>query len=220
MKILIHILQILKKDIKLAKEMNISAIFLPDNKEIYPEKFQTYVKLTHLPSYLCGITRQKHFKGVTTIITKLFNIIKPDKAIFGSKDFQQVQIIRQMTHDLNYNIEIVECPTVREKDNLAMSSRNIYLTSEQRESALSLSKALKKAEEMIVKEKNLNGDNIKNEIKKYINSFPFTEIDYIALCEPETLKNVINIKKSVLFALAIKIGKTRLIDNIIIDPTK
>ena len=213
----------IERDVKLAEKKGVSVVFMPDKKEIYPDGFQTYVELTKLPGHLCGLSRPVHFRGVATVVTKLFNIVKPDVAIFGSKDFQQLQIIRRMVKDLNYNIKIVGCPIVREDDGLAMSSRNAYLSPEQRQSALCLSKSLEKAEDMI-----LNGEKITSTVKKelasYIKSFSFTEIDYISICDPETLDEIgdgdINTADPLLIAMAVYVGKTRLIDNRIINPVQ
>ncbi len=209
----------IERDVKLAEKKGVSVVFMPDKKEIYPDRFQTYVELTELPGHLCGLSRPVHFRGVATVVTKLFNIVKPDVAIFGSKDFQQLQIIRRMVKDLNYNIKIVGCPIVREDDGLAMSSRNAYLSPEQRQSALCLSKSLEKAENII-----LNGETITKtvikELESYIKSFPFTEIDYISICDPDTLDEIgdINNAYPLLIAMAVYVGKTRLIDNRIINP--
>jgi len=208
----------IERDMNLAKEKEVSVVFLPDKKEIYRERFQTYVELTRLPLHLCGLSRPSHFRGVATIVTKLFNIVKPDFAVFGSKDFQQARIIRRMVADLNYNIEIVECPIVREENGLAMSSRNKYLSPEQLNSALSLSKSLEKIEQML-SEGETKASAIKQEIEDYIKSFPFTKIDYISLCDPVTLDEIESIKTSqpLLAAMAVYVGSTRLIDNRVIN---
>ncbi|MBF0413426.1 MAG: pantoate--beta-alanine ligase [Desulfamplus sp.] len=205
----------IKRDIQLIESKGARVLFLPDRKEMYPENYQTYINLEHLPKHLCGLSRPVHFRGVATIVAKLFNIIKPDAAIFGAKDFQQLQVIRQLNRDLNFNINIIGAPIVREHDGLAMSSRNSYLKPEERESALSLSKSCIKAKEMVQSgEKDANA--IKGEIKSFIESFPHTKIDYISICKPETLNEVAEIKGEVLFALAVQVGKARLIDNILI----
>ncbi len=206
----------IERDLELARKTGASAVFLPPKEEMYPDKYQTFVQLSNLPHHLCGISRPVHFRGVATVVTKLFNCVRPDVAIFGSKDFQQLQVIRQMALDLNYATQIVGCPIVREKDGLAMSSRNTYLTPEQRQSALSLSKALKKAEVMILQGEK-NSKTLIKEIKAFILSFPGTEIDYAAVCDPQTLDDVQVIGSSVLIALAVKVGKTRLIDNCLIE---
>lgn len=211
----------IERDISLAEKKGVSIVFMPDKREIYPGRFQTYVELTELPAHLCGLSRPVHFRGVATIVTKLFNIVKPDVAVFGLKDFQQIQIIRRMVKDLNYNIKIVGYPIVREDDGLAMSSRNAYLSTEQRQSAICLSKALKKAEAMITTGET-NANSIKKELENYIESFPFTKIDYISLCDSETLEEIKDLKAlhSLLIALAVYVGQTRLIDNRIINPAQ
>ncbi len=209
----------IERDIELAEKRGVSIIFMPDKREMYPDRFQTYVELTDIPKHLCGLSRPGHFRGVATVVTKLFNIVKPDVAVFGLKDFQQIQVIRQMVRDLNFDIRIIGYPIVREKDGLAMSSRNAYLSKEQRQSALCLSKSLDKAEKMIA-EGETKSYTIKQKLKEYIESFPFTKIDYINICDPETLDDIedINIldSGSILIAIAVYVGTTRLIDNIVI----
>ena len=207
----------LKKDLAYAEKLNVDAVFLPVKDEMYKKNSQTYVELTNLPDHLCGLSRPIHFKGVATIVTKLFNIVDPDVAVFGQKDYQQLQIIRQMTKDLNFNIQIIGAPIVREDDGLAMSSRNTYLTPKQRKSGLCLSQSIKKAKKMI-ENGETNAELILNTINEFISSTEGTKIDYISLNDPETLDNVKEIKGKTLLALAVKIGKTRLIDNAVIDP--
>jgi len=207
----------LEKDIELTRQEGVDAIFAPDEKEVYGRRYQTYVSLEKLPNHLCGISRPIHFKGVATVVAKLFNIVKPHVAVFGQKDFQQLIVIRQMVQDLNFDIKIVGAPIVREPDGLAMSSRNTYLTPEQRMSALSLSKSLQNARRRVE-----NGEKdaakIIEAVSELINSHSETVIDYIAVCDPETLDDVKTIKKPVLMALSVKIGTTRLIDNMILEP--
>ncbi|MBF0210736.1 MAG: pantoate--beta-alanine ligase [Desulfamplus sp.] len=205
----------IKRDLELIEAKGANAVFLPDKQEIYPENYQTYVTLDHLPSHLCGLSRPVHFRGVATVVTKLFNIVRPDTAIFGAKDFQQLQVIRQLNRDLNFNINIVGAPIVRESDGLAMSSRNAYLKPEERESALSLNRSCLKAQKMVEAGEN-RADVIKSEIEKFIDSFAHTKIDYISLCDPNTLDEVQKVEKEALFALAVHVGRARLIDNIII----
>ncbi len=206
----------IERDIELITSKGGNAIFLPDRKEMYPENYQTYITLEHLPNHLCGLSRPVHFKGVATVVAKLFNIVRPDAAIFGAKDFQQLQVIRQLNRDLNFNINIIGAPIIRESDGLAMSSRNSYLTPEQRESALSLSKSCQKAKEMInAGERDAN--TIREKIKTFIESFSYTKIDYISICDPNTLNEVSKIEDDILFALAVQVGKARLIDNILIE---
>lgn len=207
----------IQRDLDLARGTGADAVFLPTRDAMYPSGFQTYVELTHLPAHLCGLSRPVHFKGVATVVTKLFNIVLPHAAIFGSKDFQQLQVIRRMTADLNMNIRIVGCPIVREADGLAMSSRNTYLNPEERRSALCLSQSLKKAADLIAGGTTDSGA-ILGELAGFIQSFPFTRIDYITLCDPETLETVDRISGPILLAMAVKVGKTRLIDNSLITP--
>jgi len=203
------------RDCELSEKEGADVIFAPN--ELYGREFQTYIKLEKLPNHLCGISRPVHFRGVATVVTKLFNIVKPDIAIFGEKDYQQLLVIRQMARDLNFDTEIIGGPIVREPDGLAMSSRNSYLTDEQRVSALSLSKSLKKAHALI-EEGITDVAKIIEEASAIITSHPETVIDYIAICDTETLDDMRNIDRPALMALAVKVGKTRLIDNAILSP--
>jgi len=206
-----------EKDLELLKKEGVNAVFAPEAVEIYGEQFQTYVELEKLPNHLCGLSRPVFFKGVATIVTKLFNIVKPHVAIFGQKDYQQLTVIRQMVRDLNFDIKVVGAPTVRESDGLAMSSRNTYLTPEQRISALSLNKSLKKAQ-ALVEDGLQDAAKIIDTAAKLILSHPETEIDYITICNPETLDDMKTIDRPALMALAVKVGKARLIDNMILKP--
>ena len=207
----------LKRDLDLLQKEGVNAVFIPDADEIYGENYQTYVELEKLPNHLCGLSRPVFFKGVATVVTKLFNIVKPHVTIFGQKDFQQLTVIRQMVRDLNFDIEVVGAPTVRESGGLAMSSRNTYLTPDQRISALSLNKSLQKAQTLV--ENGLkDADKIIDTAAELIRSHPETEIDYITICDPETLDDMKTIDKPALMALAVKIGKARLIDNMILKP--
>lgn len=207
----------LERDLELVRKEGVNAVFTPNAGEIYGERFQTYVELEKLPNHLCGISRPVFFKGVATVVTKLFNIVKPHIAVFGQKDFQQLTVIRQMVRDLNLDITIIGSPTVREPDGLAMSSRNTYLTPEQRLSALSLNKSLKKAQTLV--ENGLrDAAEIIDAAAALIRSHPETEIDYISVCDPDTLDDLATIDRPALMALAVKIGKARLIDNMILKP--
>lgn len=207
----------IENDLRLATAAGVTAVFLPQKEDIYPPHFQTRISLDSLPHHLCGMSRPVHFGGVATVVTKLFHIVMPDVAIFGKKDFQQLQIIRQMVRDLDFDIEIMGGEIVREKDGLAMSSRNAYLTSDLRESALSLSRSLHMARLAIAKGEK-NPIVIEREINAFIQSFPQTRIEYISFCDPATLEPVRMIDKQILLALAVQVGKTRLIDNLLIDP--
>ncbi|MCP3872280.1 MAG: pantoate--beta-alanine ligase [Desulfobacteraceae bacterium] len=207
----------IKNDLSLAKNAGVTAVFLPNKNQIYPENFQTEISLQSLPKFLCGKFRPIHFGGVALVVTKLFNIVMPDVAIFGQKDYQQLQIIRQLTLDLDFDIQIVAGDIIREKDGLAMSSRNAYLSKSQRASALSLSKSLNLAKELITKGEK-KSKAVKNQLESLICTFPETHIEYICFCNPKTLEDVDIIDRQVLLALAVKVGKTRLIDNALIDP--
>ncbi len=207
----------LDRDLEILQEEGVDAVFNPDVKEIYGEEFQTYVELEKLPNHLCGISRPIFFKGVATVVAKLFNIVKPHVSIFGQKDFQQLVVIRQMVRDLGFDIEVVGACTVREPDGLAMSSRNAYLSPEQRNSALSLYNSLQKAQE-IIENGIQDATIIIDAAAELIQSRPGTKIDYIVICDTETLADIQTIDKPVLMALAVKVGKTRLIDNMILNP--
>jgi pantoate--beta-alanine ligase len=180
---------------------------------MYPKSYKTYVEVEEITKRLCGASRPGHFRGVATVVSKLFNIVKPDRAYFGQKDAQQVAVIQQMVKDLNMDIEIRPCPIVREADGLAMSSRNTYLSEEERKAALVLSRSLFQAETMIG-----NGERdakkIKGLIIDTIKGEPKASIDYVELIDTLSLKDLEIIQGSILIALAVKIGKTRLIDNI------
>ena len=206
-----------ERDLELLQKEDVDAVFIPDDKEIYGKRFQTYIELEKLPNHLCGISRPIFFKGVATVVAKLFNIVKPHVTVFGQKDYQQLIIIRQMVRDLDFDIEVVGAPTVREPDGLAMSSRNNYLTPEQRISALSLYKSLQKARALV--ESGIQDANkIINAATELIQSHPGTEIDYIVICDTETLDDAKTIDRPVLMALAVKVGRARLIDNSILNP--
>ncbi len=206
----------MERDIELCQNEGVDAIFSPDVNKIYGEKYQTYVTLKKLSDHLCGISRPIFFRGVATVVTKLFNIVKPHVAVFGQKDYQQFIIISQMVRDLDFGIEIVCCPTVRESDGLAMSSRNSYLTTEQRIYALSLFKSLNQAQ-ALVESGIKDATAIIGKAVDLIQSYPETEIDYIYICDLETLDDVKIIDRSVLMALAVKVGRARLIDNMILN---
>jgi len=206
----------LEKDSSLAEEAGADVVFAPGVGEMYPEGFNTYVNVEGITGILCGKSRPVLFRGVTTVVSKLFNIIGPDKAYFGQKDAQQVVVVRKMVKDLNMNVEIITCPTVREPDGLAMSSRNVYLSPEERKAATILSRALFEAEEAVKK-----GERSKEKILSLLFQRVLSEklavIDYIEAVDAETLQDVKLLKGKVLLVLAVKFGATRLIDNIILD---
>ncbi len=203
----------LERDSNLVKSVGADIVFAPLVIEMYPPGASTYVEIaSDITAKLCGASRPGHFKGVTTIVTKLFNIVTPDKAYFGQKDAQQVAVIEQMVRDLCFGVEIVPCPIVREEDGLAMSSRNTYLNSDERKAATILSKALAKAEELIGSGER-NASKIRKTITEKIESEPLADIDYIKIVNARTLESVEEVEGDTLIALAVKIGKTRLIDN-------
>ncbi|MBU1704198.1 MAG: pantoate--beta-alanine ligase [Nanoarchaeota archaeon] len=205
-----------ERDKTLLEKEGVDVIFYPTTQEMYPEDKLTWVEVFGLTDVLCGASRPTHFRGVTTVVAKLFNIVKPHKAYFGQKDYQQSLVIRKMVKDLNFDVEIVTCPIVREKDGLAMSSRNTYLDEEQRKSALSLSQSLKMAKELIDKGED-EAEFIKEKITEFISKQPFTKIDYVEIVNSENLKKLDKIEGKVLIALAVFVGKPRLIDNMLIE---
>jgi pantoate--beta-alanine ligase len=203
----------LERDSRIAEKEGVNFLFVPSVSEMYPPGFATFVEVEGLTETLCGAKRPGHFRGVATIVTKLFNIVKPHRAYFGKKDFQQLKVIERLVKDLNFDVEIVGCPIVREEDGLAKSSRNVYLTEDERKSALSLFKALKLAKELFERGET-NSEKIKSELEKFILSHPHVKkIDYIEIVDANTLKPVDIVKKGDLVALAVFVGNTRLIDN-------
>lgn len=211
-----------KKDEKLCQEAGVDYIFYPNVKEMYPEGYSTYVNVEKVSAGLEGSIRPEHFRGVATIVLKLFNIVQPHYAVFGQKDAQQACVIQKMALDLNVNTKIIISPTIREKDGLAMSSRNVYLTPEQRKDAVYLFKALEYARRKIALENyNRDIDFLKGQMSKLIKSRKTaTKIDYISFNNSSTLKEVKTLKKvdntDILISLAVRFGKVRLIDNIVI----
>jgi len=207
----------LERDKKLLVEEGVDILFLPTVEEMYPRGFSTYVEVTGLlTNTLCGAKRPGHFRGVTTVVSKLFNIVMPDRAYFGKKDYQQLKVIERMVKDLNFPIEIVGCPIIREGDGLAMSSRNVYLSPEERKAATVLYRSLlfaKKYFDSGRKDANL----LKRKLEELINSEPLVKkIDYVEIVDGETLEPVKQLYPGVLIALAVFIGKARLIDNWVI----
>lgn len=204
-----------QKDATLLEEEKTDIIFFPDSKEVYPEGYSTYIQVKELENYLCGKARTGHFTGVATVVAKLFNIVKPHFAVFGQKDYQQLRIIEKMVKDLNMDIEIVPYPTVREKDGLAMSSRNTYLNPAEREKALLIYASIKKVEELFKKGQR-KASTLRDEAMKVLRSKDGVDIEYVSICNPDTLIEVDQVKNKALLAIACRVGKTRLIDNIIL----
>ena len=202
----------LEGDIKKISSIGVDTVFFPDVDEIYPDGYETYVEVQELQKPLCGQHRQGHFKGVATVVLKLFNIVKPDVAVFGEKDYQQLLIIKKMVRDLHLEIEILGMPIIREYDGLALSSRNAYLSDEERERALSLSKSLK-----IIRSEFKKGKQDIQELvklgKSILNDSSINNIDYLEIRDGNTLKREQNAKKGDIVAVAAKVGNARLIDN-------
>lgn len=204
----------LEHDCTVAQQAGAQVIFHPTAAEMYPTGYLTYVNVEEITLPLCGKSRPTHFRGVTTVVCKLFCIVTPDRAYFGQKDAQQLIVIKQMVRDLNMNINIVPCPIVRETDGLAKSSRNIYLSKEERRQALVLSQALALAKDLY-KGGERNAEVLRQAMIEKIQSAPLADIDYAELVDLESLKPVQTLKNPTLAALAVKFGTTRLIDNTI-----
>lgn len=201
-----------ERDYKMAEEVGVDVIFYPPNTEMYPEGYQTYVNVEEVTKNLCGLSRPGHFRGVTTVCAKLFNIVKPHIAVFGKKDYQQYVAIKKMVTDLNMDLDIIGLPTVREADGLAMSSRNVYLKDNERLSGLSLIASLRLAQKLYDQGER-SAAKIISEARQLIQNAPYTDIDYIKICDTETMKDIEKIEKNALIALAVKVSQTRLIDN-------
>lgn len=204
------------RDAAICEKAGASLIFHPEPSEMYPEDFSSFVDMSTLTGGLCGKSRPIHFRGVCTVVSKLFNIVTPDRAYFGQKDAQQLAVIRHMVSDLSYGIEIVGCPIIREEDGLAKSSRNTYLNPEERQAALVLSRSLAEGRKLLE-----NGETsaatIRQEITRQIETEALAKIDYVEVVDWGNLEPVDAINGSVLVAIAVYIGKTRLIDNFIIE---
>jgi len=200
------------RDLRMAESVNADVIFFPPDTEMYPANYQTYINVERVTQNLCGISRPTHFRGVTTICLKLFNIVKPHFAIFGKKDFQQYIAIKRMVTDLNLDLQIIGLPTVREADGLAMSSRNVYLKGNERSSALTLIGGLKLAQNLYTAGERKTTVII-GTVEKLIKSADYTNIDYIKICDTTNLEDVDEIQSPAVIALAVKVGATRLIDN-------
>lgn len=198
-----------------AGEAGVDILFHPGPESLYSSGFSTWVEVTGLTDKLCGRARPGHFRGVATVVSKLFHIVQPHRAYFGLKDYQQYQVIRRMAADLNWDLEVVGVETVREPDGLAMSSRNVYLSPEQRQSALALSRSLVRAREWVAGGER-GAQAILEMVRETISTQPETKIDYISLCDPLTLEEVDRVREVALLAVAVFVGTTRLIDNVIL----
>ncbi len=205
------------RDCELMRRVPVDVVFAPEAPAIYPERFQTWIEVTEVTRGLCGQSRPIHFRGVTTVVAKLFNLVRPQVALFGEKDFQQLRAIQQMVADLNFDIEIVPVPIVREPDGLAMSSRNAYLTAAEREQALGLSRALKAVRERFEAGRTTPSELIRIATET-LAAMPSLSVEYVEVVDAETLTPATSLDRPVLVALAVRVGKVRLIDNTVLHP--
>ncbi|NLU41531.1 MAG: pantoate--beta-alanine ligase [Firmicutes bacterium] len=203
----------LERDLSMCESVGVDLVFAPGVSEMYEPDACTRVTVSGLTQNLCGRSRPGHFDGVTTVVCKLFNMVRPDRAYFGQKDAQQVAVVRRMVRDLNIPVEVREMPTVREPDGLAMSSRNVYLSPDQRRAALSLHRSLRTAADMIEKGER-SAAKIRERMIDIILSSGLAELDYVEIVDADSLRNIDTLKGEVLIAVAVKFGQTRLIDNI------
>ncbi|MCY9664669.1 pantoate--beta-alanine ligase [Paenibacillus alginolyticus] len=211
-----------ERDLQLAEAAGVDLVFMPSVSEMYPAPTHTTVSVTGLTSRLCGASRPGHFDGVATVVSKLFHIVQPDQAFFGLKDAQQVAVIEQMVQDLNLDIEIVPCPILREADGLAMSSRNVYLSEEERKQAIVLSQSLQKAKAYVESHAAFTPQELESLVSQHLATAPLAIIDYVEVLAYPTLEPFENSHHtdSIIIALAVKFGKTRLIDNLILQVRK
>ncbi len=205
----------LEKDSAFCESLGADLIFHPEPSEMYSDGFCSYVDMSVLTEELCGLSRPVHFRGVCTVLTKLFNIVQPDRAYFGEKDAQQLAVVKHMVEDLNMNLKIIGCPIIREEDGLAKSSRNTYLSQEERQAALILSKTIFMGQKM-VEEGETDAVKLVEAMKANIRTEPLAKIDYVKAVDGLTMQQVTEIKAPTLVAIAVYIGKTRLIDNFIV----
>jgi len=204
------------RDLKLLQNENVDFVFMPSVEEMYPEGYATYVIVERLTEVLCGKSRPGHFRGVATVVTKLFNIVKPTRAYFGQKDAQQFRVLKRMVEDLNMDVEMVEAPIVRESDGLAMSSRNVYLSPEERKQAVALFETLNLAKKAIENGER-DAEKVKKLMRENISKYDKVIIDYIEIVDEKNLTPLSKIEGKVLIAIAAFVGKARLIDNIIVE---
>ncbi len=202
-------------DLTMLEKLATDVVFMPTPEVIYPPGFNTWVTVEKVTERLEGAVRPGHFRGVATVVNKLFNIVQPDKAYFGQKDAQQCVVVKKMVADLNMPLEIVIVPTVREPDGLAMSSRNVYLSTEERRSAIVLSQSLKLAEDMIVKGEK-NAERIRGKMRAIIEREPKAVIDYVSIADGNTLDELDGVKPGAVISLAVRFGRTRLLDNMVV----
>jgi len=203
-------------DLAKARELGVDIVFMPSAEEMYPNGFQTNIHVKKMTQRLCGISRPGHFDGVTTVVNKLFNITKPHLAVFGQKDYQQLAVINRMVKDLNFEVEIVVCPIVRERDGLAMSSRNARLSAAERAAAPIVYQSLLSAFNSFL-EGERNGDKLRKQISETLGSEPEARIDYVSVADPITLEELSTVEKGALMSAAVYFGDIRLIDNILLE---
>ena len=204
-----------ERDLSMLQNAGTDLVFMPPVEEMYPAGYSTYVDVSGLTERLEGASRSGHFRGVTTVVAKLFNIVEPTRAYFGQKDAQQLLVIKKMAVDLNMNLEVIGCTTIREPDGLAMSSRNTYLNPEERRAGLVLSKSLALAQELWSGGER-SADRIRQEMTNLIQSEPLAQIDYVSVADPTSLEELEHITGPALVSMAVKVGKTRLIDNLVL----
>jgi len=204
------------RDLALLEKEGTDVVFFPSHAEMYPEGFDSWVEVDEVTGRLEGVCRPGYFRGVTTVVAKLFNIVQPTRAYFGQKDAQQAVVIKKMVADLDMNLEVVALPTVREPDGLAMSSRNIYLSLEEHQAALVLYRVLSLAQELYSRGER-DAEHIREEMRSLIQKQPLAKIDYVSIADAGTLDELEKVKPPALVSLAVRIGKTRLIDNIVLE---
>jgi pantoate--beta-alanine ligase len=206
----------LERDLSLLEPLGVDLVWMPAVESMYPPDYQTWVEVETITRPLEGTTRPGHFRGVTTVVAKLFNAVQPHKAYFGQKDAQQAAVIRQMTRDLSYPIEVVVCPIVREPDGLAMSSRNVYLDPEQRKAATVLSRALRAAQELYETGER-DAETLRGQMKEVLARETLANVQYVSCADYDTLEELDSVTGKALLSMAVFIGKTRLIDNLILE---
>ena len=206
----------IRRDLSFLEKEGVNIVFIPAITEMYPERFNCWVDVSQITEFLEGFSRPSHFRGVATIVAKLFNIIQPDKAYFGQKDAQQVMVIKKMVADLNMNLEVITVPTVREPDGLAMSSRNSYLNPREHQAATVLYQSLILAQKLWAQGEK-NAGQIREQMKALITEQPLANIDYVSIANTETLEELNIVNTPALVSIAVKIGKTRLIDNVVLE---
>ena len=206
-----------KGDMEKFSNIGVAAVFLPDVSEMYPKGFSSFIYVGGIGGILCGASRPDHFNGVATVVTKLFNIVMPDRAYFGQKDYQQTVVIKKLVRELGFDINIVACPIVREEDGLAMSSRNSYLSDEERKAALILNKALEYGKGLMLSGREDKADPIKEKMGAFIKAEPLVTIEYIEIVGTEYLEKIKEVKTPAVILLAAKVGTTRLIDNLLVE---